>query len=309
MASTKNAENLTALYQELIHKILPYLPKEGRVYSQIEGLSFYRHDTPYYSLPCVQPLGIVVALQGRKEITLGDKPICYETGQVLFIGANLSGFAYIPECSSDKPFLGLALEFDFNQLAHLACELALNNQEINKETANPIFSVFNANKKLLEDLSRLVDTLQETGLTQPLASLIKHEIALRLFHAHPELVKLLKDGTTTHKILEVMAWIKQNPQEKNTLASLAERALMSASSFRQHFRMIAGISPMQFQKQIRLQQARMLILQEKYAIAEAANLVGYESISQFSREYKRFFGITAKKDRLERGNEGKSVPI
>ncbi|OOF39942.1 hypothetical protein BKK49_06770 [Rodentibacter rarus] len=105
-----------------------------------------------------------------------------------------------------------------------------------------------------------------------------------------------------------MAWIKQNPQEKNTLASLAERTLMSASSFRQHFRIIAGISPMQFQKQIRLQQARMLILQEKYAIAEAANLVGYESISQFSREYKRFFGITAKKDRQEQRNEDKLEP-
>lgn len=141
--------------------------------------------------------------------------------------------------------------------------------------------------------------MQEKALIQPLADLIKHEIALRIFHAHPELVELLKDGTTTHKIIEIMAWMKQHPQAKNTLASLAELALMSESAFRQHFRSIAGISPMQFQKQLRLQQARMLILQEKRPIAEAANLVGYESASQFSREYKRFFGVTAKEDRLE----------
>ncbi|OOF50355.1 hypothetical protein BKK54_06820 [Rodentibacter genomosp. 1] len=298
MTIRKNTENLTALYHELIYKILPYIPKEGRVYSQIEGLSFYRHDHPHYSLPCIQPLGIVVALQGRKEISLSHQHIGYETGQILFIGANLSGFSYMPKCSSDKPFLGLALEFDFEQLSHLACELDLNNKEIKKEAPNRIFSLFGANKKLLESLSRLIDTLQEVTLIKPLSTLIKHEIALRIFHSHPELVTLLKDGSTTRKILEIMAWIKQNPQEKNTLTSLAERALMSESSFRQHFRAIAGISPIQFQKQIRLQQARIFILQEKRPIAESANLVGYESISQFSREYKRFFGITAKKDKL-----------
>lgn len=298
MTTAKNPENLTALYQRLTEKVLPYIPKEGRVYTAIEGLSFYRHDNPHYSLPCVQPLGIVVALQGRKEISLGSEHICYDVGQILFIGANLSGFAYLPECTVEKPFLGMALEFDFEQLSHLACELELSNQAPLKSTPNRIFSLFDANEKLLESLSRLVDTLQESELIQPLADLIKHEIALRIFHAHPELVELLKDGTTTHKIIEVMAWIKQNPQEKNSLASLSERALMSESAFRQHFRTIAGISPMQFLKQIRLQQARMLILQEKRPIAEAANLVGYESASQFSREYKRFFGVTAKEDRL-----------
>ena len=292
-------ENLTALYQTLAKKVLPYIAKEGRVYTQIEGLSFYRHDNPHYSLPCVQPLGVVVALQGRKEISLGDETISYDVGQILFVGANLSGFAYMPECSAENPFLGLALEFDFNQLSHLACELDLNNKESTKNAPNRIFSLFDANEKLLESLSRLVDTLQEGALIQPIAELIKQEIALRIFHAHPELVELLKDGTATHKIIETMAWMKQHPQAKNSLASLAERTLMSESAFRQHFRTIAGISPMQFQKQLRLQQARMLILQEKRAIAEAASLVGYESPSQFSREYKRFFGVTAQEDRLE----------
>ncbi len=299
MTIAKTSEKLTALYQQLARQVLPYIPKEGRVSTPIQGLSFYRHDNPHYSLPCVQPLGIVVALQGRKEIALGSEKICYEAGQILFIGANLSGFAYIPECTVEKPFLGLALEFDFDQLSRLACELDLLHKTPLKTSPNRIFSLFEANEKLLESLTRLVETLQESELIQPLAELIKHEIALRLFHTHPELVALLKDGTATHKIIEVMAWIKQNPHEKISLASLAERAFMSESAFRQHFRTIAGISPMQFLKQIRLQQARMLILQENRPIAEAANLVGYESPSQFSREYKRFFGVTAKEDRQE----------
>lgn len=299
MTTPKTPENLTALYQQLTEKVQPYIPKEGRVYTQIEGLSFYRHDNPHYSLPCVQPLGIVVALQGKKEISLGSEHICYDVGQILFIGANLSGFAYMPECSIKKPFLGIALEFDFDQLSRLACELDLADKSMAKTNPNRIFSLFDANEKLLESLLRLVNTLQEEALIQPLAELIKHEIALRIFHAHPELVALLKDGTATHKIIEIMAWMKQHPQAKNTLASLAERALMSESAFRQHFRTIAGISPIQFQKQLRLQQARALILQEKRPIAEAASLVGYESPSQFSREYKRFFGVTAQEDRLE----------
>ncbi|WP_143531388.1 AraC family transcriptional regulator [Rodentibacter trehalosifermentans] len=299
MTTIKISEDLTSLYRQLIDKILPYIPKEGRVYTAVEGLSFYRHDNPNYSLPCVQPLGIVVALQGRKEITLSNQYISYETGQVLFIGANLSGLSYVPECSADKPFLGIALEFDFNQLSRLACELELVNNKMPKTSPNRIFSLFDANKKLLENLLRLVDTLQEMELIQPLATLIKQEIALRIFHTHPKLMALLKDGTTSHKIIEMMTWIKQNPQAKNTLANLAKRAMMSKSSFRQHFRTIAGISPIQYQKQIRLQQARMLILQEKCSVTEAANLVGYESISQFSREYKRFFGVTAKEDKLE----------
>ncbi|MDC2826049.1 AraC family transcriptional regulator N-terminal domain-containing protein [Rodentibacter pneumotropicus] len=300
MTISKTPEKLTALYEQLVTKVLPYTPKEGRIHTKIEGLSFYRHDNPNYSLPCVQPLGIVVALQGRKEISLGNKHICYEVGQILFIGANISGFSYMPECSLNKPFLGLALEFDFNQLSHLACTLELSNKNTQQQnTPNRIFNLFDANEKLLESLSRLVDTLQEETLIQPLAELIKHEIALRIFHAHPELVALLKDGTATHKIIETMVWMKQHPQSKNTLSSLAKRALMSDSAFRQHFRTIVGISPMKFQKQLRLQQARVLILQEKRPIAEAASLVGYESPSQFSREYKRFFGVTAKEDRLE----------
>ncbi|AOF52860.1 hypothetical protein BKG91_05365 [Rodentibacter caecimuris] len=300
MTISKTPEKLTALYHQLVTKVLPYMPKEGRIHTKIEGLSFYRHDNPNYSLPCVQPLGIVVALQGRKEISLENEHICYEVGQILFIGANISGFAYMPECSFNKPFLGLALEFDFNQLSHLACTLALNNKNMQQHnTPNRIFNLFDANEKLLESLSRLVDTLQEEALIRPLAELIKQEIALRIFHAHPELVTLLKDGTATHKIIETMVWMKQHLQSKNTLSSLAERALMSESAFRQHFRAIVGISPMKFQKQLRLQQARVLILQEKRPIAEAASLVGYESPSQFSREYKRFFGVTAKEDRLE----------
>ncbi|OOF81133.1 AraC family transcriptional regulator [Rodentibacter caecimuris] len=300
MTISKTPEKLTALYHQLVTKVLPYMPKEGRIHTKIEGLSFYRHDHPNYSLPCVQPLGIVVALQGRKEISLENEHICYEVGQILFIGANISGFAYMPECSFNKPFLGLALEFDFNQLSHLACTLALNNKNTQQHnTPNRIFNLFDANEKLLESLSRLVDTLQEETLIRPLAELIKQEIALRIFHAHPELVTLLKDGTATHKIIETMAWMKQHLQSKNTLSSLAERALMSESAFRQHFRAIVGISPMKFQKQLRLQQARVLILQEKRPIAEAASLVDYESPSQFSREYKRFFGVTAKEDRIE----------
>lgn len=144
MTHSKNPDNLTALYQLLIEKVLPFIPKEGRVYTAIECLIFYRHDNPHYSLPCVQPLGIVVALQGRKEIALGSEHIRYDVGQVLFIGANLSGFAYMPECSQENPFLGIALEFDFNQLTQLACELSLPQKENSIHAPNRVFSLFEA---------------------------------------------------------------------------------------------------------------------------------------------------------------------
>jgi AraC-like DNA-binding protein len=146
--------------------------------------------------------------------------------------------------------------------------------------------------RLTRDLVRLVELLDQPQLVSLLAPLIKREIIIRLL-AGPhglQLRHLVVDGSPSQQISKAVAWLKQNFAQAMQVDELAARVNMSPSTFRQHFRAITGTSPLQYQRQLRLQEARQLMLNQDMDAGSAGGLVGYESASQFSREYKRLFG-------------------
>jgi transcriptional regulator GlxA family with amidase domain len=151
---------------------------------------------------------------------------------------------------------------------------------------------------LLDALVRLVKLLGEPTLLPRLAPLIQQGIATRLLvgpHG-PQLRHLVTSGSPSQQIAKAVAWLKQNFVQALHVDDLADRAHMSPSTFRQHFRALTRVSPLQYQKQLRLQEARQLMANENVDAGSAAGRVGYESASQFSREYSRLFGAPTQRD-------------
>ena len=140
--------------------------------------------------------------------------------------------------------------------------------------------------------------LEQPDLVPHLAPLIQQEITVRLLTGPhgPHLRHIVTVGSPSQQIATAVAWLKQNFIEAFRVDDLADRAHMSPSTFRQHFRSITGVSPLQYQKQLRLQEARQLMLNENHDAGSAAGQVGYESPSQFSREYSRLFGAPPQRD-------------
>ena len=151
---------------------------------------------------------------------------------------------------------------------------------------------------LLGALVRLVRLLEEPALVDRLAPLIQQEITIRLLTGPhgPQLQHLAANGSPSQQIAKAVAWLKQNFTRAIQVDDLAARVHMSPSTFRQHFRAITGTSPLQYQKQLRLQEARQLMLNQNVDAGNAGGLVGYESASQFSREYSRLFGAPPQQD-------------
>ena len=151
---------------------------------------------------------------------------------------------------------------------------------------------------MLDALIRLVTLLDEPPLVPKLAPLIQQEISIRLLTGPhgSQLRRLVTAGSPSQQIAKAVAWLKQNFVEALHGDDLADRAHMSPSTFRQHFRALTGLSPLQYQKQLRLQEARQLMLNQNLDAGSAAGRVGYESASQFSREYNRLFGAPPQRD-------------
>lgn len=283
-------------YKTLVRIAEKYTQNDGKTEIDIAGIGFYRHSTSVCALPCIQPLGIVLALQGSKTIRFNNRKIDYRVGDILFAGADLSGFSYNIQCSPEKPFLGISIEFDLAMLSELCAELESVHDV---PPAGDVFCTIPADAALLECIIRLVSIPNDPPLSISLQRLARKELALRLLHTNSGLRHLLQHHSAA-KILRIMNWLKEHCAERIHIDRLAEQAHMSPSSFRQHFRAVAGISPLQYHKQLKLQQARSLIVNRRFSASQAAAAVGYASVSQFSREYSRFFGTGPLHDKKSR---------
>jgi AraC-like DNA-binding protein len=190
----------------------------------------------------------------------------------------------------------MMLTLDVRSVLQIASEM--DEPRPRREHAYRAISFEALDGTLLDPLVRLVRLLGEPTLVPRLAPLIQQEITVRLLtgpHA-AQLRHLVATGSPSQQIAKAVAWLKQNFVLPLRGDDLADRAHMSASTFRQHFRALTGVSPLQYQKQLRLQEARQLMLNENLDAGSAAVHVGYESASQFSREYSRLFGAPPQRD-------------
>lgn len=281
---------------ELAYLVGNIAQTDGDYSTLISALMLYRRSSATVPMPCIYGLGLGLAVQGGKRVTLGDEVFDYAAGQSLITTVDLPVVSYVTRASFIEPYLGIRLELDARVIAQLAAEM---------EFAAPLqisttraMSVVTLDEGLEDALTRLIRLLTEPHLIPLLAPLIQQEIAIRLLNGEhgPNLRRLVAVGSPNQQIAKVITWLKQHYTENVPMDDLAAKAHMSPSTFRQHFRAIAGMSPLQYLKNLRLQDARQLMLNENLDAGSAAVRVGYESASQFSREYSRLFGEPPNRD-------------
>jgi AraC-like DNA-binding protein len=269
---------------------------DGDYTTAIPALSLHRRMMPTAPMHCIYGLGLGVVAQGGKQVMLGGEVMEYGPGQSMLTTIDLPVVAHVTRASAREPFLGMMLTLDLHSIVQLAADM--ESTLMRKGQGCRSLSIETLDVSLLDSLVRLLALLRDPALLPHLAPLIQQEIAIRLLMGPhgPCLRRLVSAGSPGQQIAKTVAWLKQHYAEVVEVEKLASRAHMSPSTFRQHFRDITGVSPLQYQKQLRLQEARQLMLNENFDASNASGRVGYESASQFSREYCRLFGAPPQRD-------------
>jgi AraC-like DNA-binding protein len=298
MTKPKNGEtsDQTAALERLAEGIGRIAQNAGDYTTAIPGLSLYRRDAASDPMPCIYGFGLAVVAQGGKQVLLGEEVFDYGPGQSLLTTVDLPVVSNVTAATPAAPFLALLLTLDARAIVPLAAEMELPAPS--RENSCRAISVRELEPLVLDALIRLVRLLDEPELIAQVAPLIQREIAVRLLAGSygPMLRQLVAAGSPGQQIARAVTWLKQNFSDTLWIDELAANTHMSPSTFRQHFRAVTGMSPLQYQKKLRLQEARQLMLNQNLDAGSAGARVGYESASQFSREYARLFGAPPQRD-------------
>lgn len=230
---------------------------------------------------------LCIILQGAKTVAAGPHLVRYEPGDYLVAAADMAVTGEVTRATPEKPYLCLRLKLDMMQLSELVGSTTSKGDDV-----QPGIYVSSLNDALLSAITRLVQLLETPHDIPIMAPLIKREIFYRLLQGpHAEAVRqMVLSGSKMNRIGKAIALIKRLYAQPLRIENLAQEANMSVSSLHAHFKEVTGISPLQYQKRLRLQEARRLMLAATTDAASAAFQVGYESPSHFSREYARMFG-------------------
>jgi len=266
----------------------------GVNYPGLSRLSIYSSTTPteLNALVC-DPMAIIV-LQGTKRSVIGDQVFEYGSGQTMVVAAEIPVMGQIVEASPDKPFLAINLTLDpaviMNVVLYLSATPELQMQ--------PGFAFSMANAELIGAWQRLLGMCERPEEIPVMALHLEHELMFRLMLSpHAEMLRQIAsiDSRLSH-IRRAMAWIREHYAEQLSVEDMAAIAGMSESVFHRRFKAVTALSPLQYQKHIRLQEARRRMVSKSADAASVSLAVGYNSTSQFSREYKRLFGEPPRRD-------------
>ncbi|MGJ7535598.1 MULTISPECIES: AraC family transcriptional regulator N-terminal domain-containing protein [unclassified Variovorax] len=286
----------SAVLSGLAKAVGSVVKNDGDFITAIPELSLHRRSAATEPVHCIYGFGVGITVSGQKRVALGEEFFDYAAGQSLLTTADLPVVAHVTQASAARPFLGLMLKLDSRAIVQAAAEMAL--PQPTKDYSYRAMSLGDLDPTLLGTVTRLVELLAEPKLIPQIAPLLQQEIAVRLLAGRhgQQLQRLVAVGSPGQQVAQSMAWLKMNFTQPVLADDLAASVHMSPSTFRQHFRAVAGMSPMQYLKQLRLQEARQLMLNQGIDAGTAGVRVGYESASQFSREYARLFGAPPLRD-------------
>lgn len=282
--------------ETLRESIARWTSKGDQLSSVIPALSLFREDEPTEPMSAVYEPSICMVVQGAKRVLLGNEAYVYNDHQYLITSVDLPTFFQVIEASKEKPLLGLKLTFDIQEVSQLLVDSNFPHHRAQKSAHGMATSEITL--PLLTAFQRLIDLLDEEHDIPVLAPIIQKEIIYLLLVGEQGacLRQIAAAGSQSQQIARAIKWLKRNFTQQLHIDDLASQARMSTSTFHHHFRSLTALSPLQFQKQLRLQEARRLMLAERMDAANAAFQVGYESPSQFNREYNRQFGAPPLRD-------------
>lgn len=284
----------------LVSKIEDYCKEDGLIQTQIPSLKFYvsKKVTEFTGViyePC-----LCLALQGEKAVGFDDKMYSYSPTQYLLTCANIPAKVKIIKASEQIPYVSLVLTFSLEEIYEVIKQSnfdAKNKTKNSKTKKSDLPLCFNKlDETILEPVSRLVKLLDKPKQTMEfMTPLIKKEIIYVLLQNDESFLKnYVMEGTLTNQIVKAISEIKEKFNQSINMADLSKKIGISEASLYQNFKKITSMSPLQYQKKIRLEEAKHLLTTQNLDASTVAFEVGYESASQFSREYSRMFGMSPK---------------
>lgn len=273
------------------------------------NLTLYRHDAPTEAMSCMAQPAIALTVQGAKRALLGDQAYDYHPRRFLITSLDLPVVLRAVEASRETPYLSLVLKLDPRAIAELMTQIELPPPSRAQPVTRGIV-LGETTTQLLEAFNRLVQLLDEPASVPVLAPLIQKEIFYRVLMSDQGalLWQMASFGSHGHRVSRAIDWLKSNFAKPLRVEQLAADVQMSPSRFHHHFRQLTSMSPLQFQKWLRLTEARRLMLTESLDASNAAFRTGYESASQFSREYSREFGEPPRRD-IERLLQTRDISV
>ncbi|HKX26544.1 MAG TPA: AraC family transcriptional regulator [Blastocatellia bacterium] len=295
--------------EELVERMARALPEDG-ILEVFPGLFLARSSQPTEKLHSIFKPAFCVIAQGTKQVLLGAELLRYDPGHYLISTVDLPLVSRVVEASEKKPYFSFRLNLDGSLVSSVMMESGV---EIKKGDARvKAIDVRPIDINLLDAVVRLARLLDTPDEIQALARLIIREIVYRLLRGEQgaRLSHLLTSGGDTHRISKAVKHLHEHFDRPISMEGIARELGMSVSGFHHHFKSVTAMSPLQFQKQIRLQEARRLMLGEDLDAASAGFRVGYEDPAYFSREYKKLFGAPPQRDiaRLRRTLLPQRVP-
>ena len=291
----RSADRAQANRDELTERIAQAIRHDGTM-EPLKGLHFNRSSSPSEACHSVSIPAFCVIAQGSKEVLLGNDRYQYDPMHYLLATVELPIVSQILEASNEQPYLSLRLDLDPTLVGSVMVEAGHPSSRSRADVKAIDVSPLDAN--LLDAVVRLVRLLGSPAEAHVLAPLIKREIIYRLLTGEQgsRLRHIAVLGGYTHHIARAVERLRKDFNQPLRIESIARELGMSVSGFHHHFKSVTAISPLQFQKQLRLQEARRLMLGENLDATSAAYRVGYDDASHFNREYKRLFGAPPMRD-------------
>jgi AraC-like DNA-binding protein len=286
----QNLDALAERQRDLSARITRLAPVDGMHKAAFPSLTLIRGSVPTICMPTVYQPSLGIVVQGRKRALLNDEVLYYDALNYLVVSVTLPMMGQVLEASSERPFLCLRLDLDLEEIARLLLELG--DRGTAPVAADRGLFVARMDEPLLDAVLRMVKLLDAPEDIAVLAPTVKREIYYRVLRGDlgQRLVDLAERDGCNHRIVRAIEWLKERYAEPLRIEELAEAVHMSPSTLHHRFKAVTAMSPLQYQKHLRLHEARRLMFADGIECAIAGHRVGYESPSQFSREYRRLFG-------------------
>ena len=297
-----NTTVMDAAYEPARHELLCTLDRmtgnlEGSLDTPIEGLYLHRLSQPTGAKPSLQKAALAVIAQGSKRLLIGDESFEYDPFHYLISSVDLPVVAKVSVASPTLPYLGLRLDLNPEEIAELISDE--NLPPLVPAEASRALCVNPLGGSLLDVVLRLLRLLDSPRDIPILAPMVKRELLYRLLMNGQGVVlrQTVLQDSQLNRVAKAIRILRDNYAQPLRVEEIARDVHMSVSSLHHHFKQATAMSPLQYQKHLRLQEARRLMLSDDAGVALAAHAVGYESSSQFSREYSRLFGTPPLRDK------------
>ncbi|MCA0978167.1 AraC family transcriptional regulator [Qipengyuania flava] len=289
-------------HSELAAHIARHVGRTGIVDTAIPQLSLFRADEPTEPLPAVYEASLCLIAQGSKRVSLSEQSLTYDAQHYLLVSLDLPLIGHVTQASPDAPYL--CAKIDINQ--SVLADLIMEEGERAPKADLPALAVYRSDDDLVDAACRLVRLLDRPHEIPALSPLIEREILYRLLTGPhgPTLRYMAVADSHLNQVSRAISTIRSAFDQRLRIEEIAAAAGMSASSLHEHFKAVTRMTPLEYQKQLRLQEARRLMLSEGVNAGSAGFAVGYESPSQFSREYSRLFGAPPRQDLMRLQNSG-----